>query len=167
MLPPPSAREGLETFPPLLLLPAALAEDRENFTSRFRRAETFAHAPVVQEFCDGSEGTQMRLKLVLRDDEEDDKFDRRIIERVELDPLRRAPERRHHFLDPVRRSVRNRDAKPDAGTHRFLALLERGQNAVAILRFDFSLGDEEIDQLDDGAPTLRRFHLGNDLLRSE
>ena len=30
--------------------------------------------------------------------------------------------------------------------------------------FDFALADEQIDQLDDGRPTLGRFHLGNDLL---
>ena len=30
--------------------------------------------------------------------------------------------------------------------------------------FDLAEADEEIDQLDDGRPTLRRFHLGDDLL---
>src|SRR4051794_35201734 len=60
--------------------------------------------------------------------------------------------------------MRNRDPESNAGAHRFLALFERGENAVARISLNFVLRHEEIDQLDDRVPALRRLHLGNDLL---
>ena len=58
----------------------------------------------------------------------------------------------------------NGDPKTDAGAHGFFALFQGRKNAIAAGWFDFLLGHEQIDQLDDGAPTLRRLHLRNDLL---
>ena len=60
--------------------------------------------------------------------------------------------------------MRNRNSKPDAGAHRFLALFERGENAVAIGGLDFAQPHEQIDQFHDRRPTLGRLHLGNNLL---
>ncbi len=106
----------------------------------------------------------MGLELILRHDEEDDEFHRRIVERVEFDPCGGAAKGSHYLLDAIGRGVRNGDAKTDAGAHRFLALLQGGEDAVAILRFDLAQTDEQIDQLDDGGPTLGRLHLRDDLL---
>ena len=106
----------------------------------------------------------MSLKLVLRDNEKDDEFHRGVIEGIEFDAAGRSSERRNHIFDPVGRAMWNRDAETDASTHRFFALFERGENAVAIVRFDFVETDEQIDQLDDGRPTFSRLHLGDDLL---
>ena len=58
----------------------------------------------------------------------------------------------------------NGDAEPDAGAHGFLALLERGKNGLGVRLFDFAQSNQQIDQLDNGRPTLRSFHLGDDLL---
>jgi hypothetical protein len=58
----------------------------------------------------------------------------------------------------------NGDAESNPGAHGFLALLKRSQNRLAVLRLYFSQGNEQIDQLDDGWPTLGCLHLGNDLL---
>jgi hypothetical protein len=60
--------------------------------------------------------------------------------------------------------MRNGDPESDARAHGFLALFKRRQNAVAILGFDFAQANQKIDQLDDGRPTVRRLHLGDDLL---
>ena len=148
------------------LLMASL-KDRMNLRGGLSGGEAFANASVVQKLCDRSESAQMRLKLIFRLDKEHDEFHRRIIERIELDPLRRAAEGGDYFLDPIRGSVRDRNAVSDPGAQRFFPLFERRQDAVAIFRFDFALGDEEVGELNDGAPTLRRFHLGNDLLGRE
>ena len=45
---------------------------------------------IVQELRDRSERAQMRLELVLRDDEEDDELHRCVIERVEFDARARS-----------------------------------------------------------------------------
>ena len=60
--------------------------------------------------------------------------------------------------------MRNGNPETDAGAHRFFALFQRGEDAVAIVRFDFAETHEQIDQLDDGRPTLSCGHLGDDLL---
>src|SRR5262245_42425953 len=49
-----------------------------------RAAKAFADGAVIQELGDRRESTEMRLKLILRDDEEDDVFDRCVVEGVEL-----------------------------------------------------------------------------------
>ena len=76
----------------------------------------------------------MSLKLIFRDDEKDDEFNRRIVERIEFDPAGRATEGGDDFFDPIGGSVRNGDAEADASAHRFLPLFERSQDAVAIFR---------------------------------
>ena len=106
----------------------------------------------------------MSLELVLGNDEQDDEFYRRIIERVELDPGFRSSKRGNHIVDAIGRAMRNRDTETDAGAHGFFALFERGENAVAVFGFDFAEVDKQIDQRDDGRPTLGRLHLGDDLL---
>src|SRR5438105_5603130 len=106
----------------------------------------------------------MRLELVLGNDEQDDEFYRRVIERVEFDSACRSSKGRDHVLNPIGRAMWNRDPETDAGAHCFLALLERSENAVPVLRFDLVETDEQIDELDDGRPTLSGLHLGDDLL---
>src|SRR5206468_666822 len=84
-----SARTGAEVFLcPRATSPTgrrlqlrAIAKDRQNFLRGFRGGQTLAHGPVVQELCNGSKRTQMRLKLIFRHDEKDDEFHRSIIER--------------------------------------------------------------------------------------
>ena len=58
----------------------------------------------------------------------------------------------------------NGDTEADAGAHSFLALFERGQNAVPIGGFDFVQPNEQINQFDDCRPTLCCLHLRDDLL---
>ena len=106
----------------------------------------------------------MRLELIFRDNEKDDKFYRRVIERVELDTGSRSPKGGHDLFEPVGGAMGNGDAETDAGAHRFLALFERSEDAFAIGWFDLAKANQQIDQLDDGRPTLGRLHLGNDLL---
>src|SRR5207244_7151328 len=65
----------------------------------------------------------MRLKLVLRNNEKDDEFHRRVIERVEFDAGCGPSEGRHDVINPIGRAMRNGDAKADSRAHRFFALL--------------------------------------------
>src|ERR1700687_2652124 len=106
----------------------------------------------------------MSLKLVLRNNEENDKFYRRIIKRVEFVSACQSSESGYDIIDPIGGAMRDGDPETDSGTHRFFALFERREDAVAILRLDFAETHKQIDQLDDGRPTLGRLHLGDDLL---
>ncbi len=106
----------------------------------------------------------MSLKLIFRDDEKDDEFDRRIVERIEFNPTGRATEGGDNFIDAIGGSVRNSDAEPNARAHRFFPLLEQSQDAVSVFRLDFAETGEQVDQFDDGGPTLGGFHLRDDLL---
>src|SRR5205085_9407027 len=105
---------------------------------RSRLSEFLASTAIVQKFCDRCQRAQMRLKLVLWNDEEHDEFHGRIIERVELDTGARSAERGDDVIDAVRRTMRNGDAETDAGAHRLLALFQRTGIAVAIFGFDFA-----------------------------
>jgi hypothetical protein len=58
----------------------------------------------------------------------------------------------------------NGDPESDSGAHSFLALSKRGKNRIAICGFYFAKSNEQIDQLDDGRPAFRCFHLWDDLL---
>ena len=87
----------------------------------------------------------MRLKLIFRDNEKDDEFNWRIVERIEFNPAGRATEGGDNFIDAIGGSVRNSDAKTNASAHRFLALLEQSQDAVAVFRFDFSETGKQVD----------------------
>ena len=60
--------------------------------------------------------------------------------------------------------MRNGDPETNPGAHRFFALFERGEDAVAVVRFEFAETHEQIDQFDDGRPTLSCRHLRDDLL---
>ena len=60
--------------------------------------------------------------------------------------------------------MRNGDPEANTGAHGFLALFERRQNAVPVRGFDFVQPNEQVDQLDNGRPTLCRLHLRDDLL---
>ena len=58
----------------------------------------------------------------------------------------------------------NRDPETDPSAHCFFALFERGEDTVAIVRFDFAETHEQVDQFDDRRPTLSCGHLRDDLL---
>src|SRR5436190_17936516 len=105
------------------LLMASL-KDRMNLLGGLSGREAFANASVVQKLCDRSESAQMRLKLIFRLDKEHDEFHRRVVERVELDPLRRAAEGDDELLDSIRGNVRKGDAETDASAYLFLAPLQ-------------------------------------------
>ena len=85
-----------------MLLLGAVAEDPENFFRGTGVCEALARRAIVQELRDGSECAQMRLELILRDDEEHDELHRCVIERVELDPAARAAEARDNLIDAIR-----------------------------------------------------------------
>ena len=74
------------------LLDRAVLENRQNFFFRPGGRELFADRAIIQKFSDRRERAEVGLKLVLRHDEKDDEFDRRAVERIELDSLRRASE---------------------------------------------------------------------------
>ena len=106
----------------------------------------------------------MCLKLIFWHNEKDDELHRRVVERIEFDPAGRSSKCGHDFVEAVGGAMGNGDAESDAGAHGFLALFERSQNAFAVLGFYFAETNEEIDQLDNGRPTVGRLHLGDDLL---
>src|SRR5206468_3998465 len=146
---------------------ATVTSDRERstkFPPRISRCQTLAHGPVVQELCNGSKRTQMRLKLIFRHDEKDDEFHRRVIERIKLNTVGGSSESGNDLIEPVRRTMWNGDPESYSCAHSFLALSKRGKNGVAICGFYFAKTNEQIDQFDDGRPALRCFHLWDDLL---
>ncbi len=66
----------------------------------------------------------MSLKLVLGHDEQNDEFNRRVIESVEFNTRCRSSERRDDIVNPIRGAMRNGNAETDSRAHRFFALLE-------------------------------------------
>src|SRR5207244_7303328 len=73
----------------------ALAKNRQNFVRGLRAGKTLAHRAVVQEFRNRCQCAQMCLKLIFRNDEQNDEFHWRIIQRVELNPFCGSSESRH------------------------------------------------------------------------
>ena len=106
----------------------------------------------------------MGLKLVFGHDEKNDELHRSIIERIKLDASCGSPERGDDFIEPVGRTMWNRDPESDSCAHGFFALPKGCKNGISILRLNFSKTNKQIDQLDDGRPALRCFHLRDDLL---
>src|SRR6266496_942855 len=106
----------------------------------------------------------MRLKLVFRHNEKDDKFHWSIIECIKLNAGGRSSECSDHFVESIGRTMWNGNAKSDSCAHGFLALSKRAKNGIAIRRLDFAEADKQINQLDDCRPALRCFHLWDDLL---
>jgi hypothetical protein len=77
------------------------AKNRQNFLSGFRAGKALAHRAVIQKFCDGSQRSQVRLKLIFWYDKKNNEFYGRVIQRVELDPFGGPSERSHHFVEPI------------------------------------------------------------------
>src|SRR5438270_13371306 len=106
----------------------------------------------------------MRLKLVFRDDEQNHEFHRRVVERIELNAGAGPAERGHHLIETIGGTMWNGDAKADARAHGLLPLFQRSENTFTRIRLNFAELNEEIDQLDDGRPSLDCLHLRNDLI---
>lgn len=106
----------------------------------------------------------MGLKLVLGHHKQDDEPHRRVVQRVELDPLGGPPESGHDLSDSVRRGVGDGDAEPDPGTHGFLALAQRSKHHVPVLGLDLTSFHQQIHEFHDGGPSLHGLHLGDDLI---
>src|SRR3954468_5023928 len=91
----PQRRNALDRaavrWPGLLL--TALAKDRKNFVRRFCLGQALPDTSIVQKLGDRGESAQVGLKLVLGDDEEDHKFYRRVVQRIEFNPGRRTAKR--------------------------------------------------------------------------
>ena len=105
---------------------AAAGENLQDGLRVGRGGQFIAHGAVVEELGDGGEGAQVDLELVAGNDEKDDEMDQFVVQRIELDAGSGTSEGGHHFADMLGRGVRDGDAEPDAGAHRFLALLEGG-----------------------------------------
>src|ERR1700676_5285809 len=76
-------------------------KDRQNFLGRLRAGQTVAHGPIVQKLGDRGERAEVRLKLILRHDEENDEFHRRGIEGVEFNPSCRSSKSCHYFIEAI------------------------------------------------------------------
>jgi hypothetical protein len=154
-------KEEEEEYLPLTL------ENPVNLLRRRGTAKALADRPIVQEFRNRREGAEMRLKLILRDDKEDDVFDRRVVERVELDAFVRAAKGGDDFAHAVTGSVRDCDAKADAGAHRFLALAQSREHEVAVFGFHFAASDKQFDEFNDGRPSFIGLHLWDNAIDRE
>ena len=60
--------------------------------------------------------------------------------------------------------MRDGDAEPDPRAHGFLALLERIEHHVVILRLNLAHLDQQIDQFHDRPPAFGGLHLRENLL---
>lgn len=78
------------------------AEDCHDLVGGSSAGELITHVTVVQEFCDGSKGAEVSLKLIFRNNEKDNELHGRVIERIELDPGTGAAKSGHNFVQPVR-----------------------------------------------------------------
>ena len=130
-----------------------------------RRSRTRA---VVEKFRDGRQRAQVRLELILRHDEKDDEFHRRVVERVELDAgASERPNAATTFSTRSDEACGMAMPKPMP----VLIVSSRCRSAASTtsrsLRFDLPLRDEQIDQFDDGRPPFRGFHLRDDLIDRE
>ena len=142
-------------------------KDLEDLFGGVGGAEGLADGAVVEELGDGGQSTEMGLKLVLGDDEEDDEADGGVVEGLELDAMGGAAKGGDDAAHAVRRGVRDGDAKADAGAHGLLAGAEGAEDGLLVARPDFVLGNEEFDQLHDGAPPLGGFHFGKYLFNRQ
>lgn len=121
----------------------------------------------VKNLGDVGEGVEVFLKLTLGNEEKHDEVHRLIVERVEVDPFLRAAQRTDDFRDQIGGGVRDADAEPDAGAHGSLALLDNRSDGLAVLRLDFSGGDEIVDEFVNGLPTVSGLQIREDLIFGE
>ena len=108
----------------------------------------------VKKLGDIGQGVEMFLELALRHQEEHDQIDGLIIQRVKVDPGDRAAHRPDDFLDQIGRGMGDADSKADAGAHGRFALLDDGDDGVAVLGPDACVADQILDQLIDGIPAI-------------
>ena len=142
---------------------AAAGENLQDGLGIGRGGQFVAHFAVVEELGDGGERAQVDLELIARDNEEDDEMDQFVVEGVEFDARRGPAESGHDFADVLARGVRDGDAEPYARAHRFLALLQGGEDAVAVVRGNAVARHQQVHDLGDRRPPLGRLHLGNNL----
>ena len=130
-------------------------------------SKPFANRAVIQKLRNRRQRAKMRLKLILRHNEEHDVFHRRVVERVEFDAFVGAAKRSDDFADPVAGSVWDRDAKANAGAHRLLALAQSSEHEITILGLYFAANHKEFDEFDDGRPAFVGLHLGDNAIDRE
>ena len=87
----------------------------------------------VKKLGDVGQGVKMFLELALRHQEKHDQIDRLIVQRVKIDPVGGTAQRADDFLDQIGRGMGNADAETNAGAHGRLALLDHGDDGVAVL----------------------------------
>src|SRR4051794_10176071 len=75
-----------------------LPKDAEDLVARIRASEVLANRSIVQKLGDGSKSTEVRLELIFRDNEENDKFHGSVIECIKFDPCSGATESCHDFV---------------------------------------------------------------------
>src|SRR6266850_5493318 len=97
------------------LLSSLIADDLQHFIPIRRLFEGLAKFRLVQELGNISQRVKMFLELALGNQEQHDQVNGLIVQRVEVDALLGPAKRAHHFVDQVRRSMRNPDTEPDAG----------------------------------------------------
>jgi hypothetical protein len=147
-------------------LPLTL-ENPVDFLRSGSASETLAYRAIIQELGNRREGAEMSLELIFRDDEEDDVFDWRVVERVEFDAFVRAAKRGDDLANPVAGGVWDRDAKANAGAHRLFALPECREHEITVLGLHFAASDKQFDEFDDGRPAFVGLHLGDDAIDRE
>ena len=118
---------------------------------------------MVEELGDRGEGAEVGLELVFGDDKEDDEFDGLVIEGFEFEAFEGSTKGGDDFLDAIGGGMGDGDAEADACAHGFFALADGVEDGLAIFGGELFLGDEEIDEFFDGAPTF----LGDDCGENE
>src|SRR5262245_63902895 len=97
-----------------------------------RLHEAGTEALVLEESRDARERLQMRARGILRCHQEEEEVRRLAVERVEIDALPAARERREDPLDPRQLAVRDRHALAERGAVQALAVLERLDEPLAV-----------------------------------
>ena len=129
-----------------------------------RLFEGLAEFRFVQQLGDIGQGVEMLLELALRHQEEHDQVDRLVVQGIEVDAFLRAAQRADHFIDQIRRGVRDADAEADAGAHGGLALLDHRRDGVVMFGLDLAGRHQVVDQLIDRFPAVGRPQVSDDLL---
>lgn len=116
----------------MMLREGLAIEGGEDFSSAGRGFKAAANFAVGEHLGDGGEGLQMELIVFLRDEKQNDKVNRCLVECLEIDAVDRAAEDGGDVIDFIKESMRDGDSGADAGADEILARLECGECGLMV-----------------------------------
>src|SRR3954469_11228460 len=100
--------------------------------------EGLAEFGTVKELGDIGKSVKVLLKLALRHEEEHDKINRLVVERVEIDALLGASQSANDLVNEIGGGMRNANTETNPCAHGGLALFDNRRNSVVMLGLDLA-----------------------------